>query len=277
MKKLGILLVAFTLIGAMTVLAAGFSIYDWWTAGGEKQAIDAEFNYFHQLYPNIKIVQNPVAGGAGANMHAVIKSLLFAGIPPTTFQSHAGWELYEYTSANLLTPITKLWESEGWTKVFPKALQEACSYKGQFYAVPLTVHRANMLFYNIPIFKKLGLKIPNTFEGLMKVMAKIKAAGYVPLALGDRFQWTATQLFEQILLAFAGPKLYNEFFDGKINYSNPKIQEALKDFRYITENYINRNHASLTRGEALPLVAEGKAAMMIGGDWNVGGLKVMGA
>ncbi len=270
MKKIGILFVILTLVGSIAVVAAQFSIYDWWTAGGEKQAITTELNYFHQLYPEIRIVQNPVAGGAGVNMQAAIKSLIFAGLPPTTFQVHAGWEMYQYASAKLLDPITNLWQSEGWTKVFPKRIQELCSYNGKFYAVPMDIHRANMLWYNVSIFKKLGLKVPTTFQGLMNTMKKIKAAGYTPLAVGDRNQWPAAMVFEEGLLALSGPKTYDDFFEGKVNYSNSKVQEALKDFRYIMENYTNENHASLTWDGACGLVAKGKAAMTIMGDWANG-------
>ncbi len=271
MKKVWVLVTIFALVASFTVIAATkFSIYDWWTAGGEKQAITAEINYFHQLYPNIVIAQNPVAGGAGANMHAVIKSLIFAGLPPTTFQVHAGWEMYEYTKAKLLDPITNLWQSEGWTKVFPKKIEELCSYDGKFYAVPMDVHRANMLWYNISIFKKLGLKVPRTFEDLISVMKKIKTAGYIPLAVGDRYQWPAAMVFEEGLLAVAGPKTYDEFFEGKVNYSNPSVKKALEDFRDIMENYVNKNHASLTWDQACGLVANGKAAMTIMGDWANG-------
>ncbi len=270
MKKIGILFVILILIGSFAAIAAQFSIYDWWTAGGEKQAITAELNYFNQLYPEIKVVQNPVAGGAGVNMQAVIKSLIFAGLPPTTFQIHAGWEMYQYSSAKLLDPITNLWESEGWTNVFPKRVQQLCSYDNQFYAVPMDIHRANMLWYNVSIFKKLGLKIPTTFQGLMDSMKKIKDAGYIPLAVGDRNQWPAAMVFEEGLLATAKPKIYDDFFQGKVTYSNPKVQETLKNFRYIMENYVNVNHASLSWDQACGLVANGKAAMTIMGDWANG-------
>lgn len=270
MKKIGILFVILVLVGSLAVIAAQFSIYDWWTAGGEKQAITAELNYFHQLYPEIDIVQNPVAGGAGVNMQAVIKSLIFAGLPPTTFQVHAGWEMYQYARAKLLVPITDLWQSEGWTKVFPERIKELCSYNGQFYAVPMDVHRANMLWYNVSIFKKLGLKMPTTFQGLIDLMKKIKAAGYTPLAVGDRNEWAGIMVFEEGLLSTAGPQIYDDFFQGKVNYSNPKVQEALKDFRYIMENYVNVNHASLSWDQACGLVANGKAAMTIMGDWANG-------
>ena len=127
-----------------------------------------------------------------------------------------------------------------------------------------------MLWYNISIFKKLGIKMPTTFKGFMEMMAKIKAAGYVPLALGDRYFWTSAMIFEEGLLAEAGPQIYNEFFEGKVNYSNAKVKKALKDFIYIMNHYVNTNHTSLTWDGAAALVANGKAAMTIMGDWANG-------
>jgi len=102
MKSFKVFLLVGLLIGAMGIMsmAATFSIYDWWTAGGEAQAIATVLNMYHQAYPDVTIVQNPVAGGAGVNMQAVIKSLIFAGVPPTTFQVHAGWEMYTNSILN---------------------------------------------------------------------------------------------------------------------------------------------------------------------------------
>jgi glucose/mannose transport system substrate-binding protein len=49
--------------------AKQFLIYDYWTAGGEKQAIDAVFKMFQDQHPGVQILENQVAGGGGSNMH----------------------------------------------------------------------------------------------------------------------------------------------------------------------------------------------------------------
>ena len=61
-------------------------IYHWWTAGGEKEAIDALFAAFLEEYPDVEIVENPVAGGGGDVLRAQIKTMIMAGEPPDTFQ-----------------------------------------------------------------------------------------------------------------------------------------------------------------------------------------------
>jgi len=279
MKSFKVLLLVGLLIGAMGImsLASSFSIYDWWTAGGEAQAIATVLNMYHQAYPDVTIVQNPVAGGAGVNMQAVIKSLIFAGIPPTTFQVHAGWEMYQYTSANLFQPITNLWQSEGWTStsVFPERIQQLCSYKGQYYSVPIDVGRANMIWYNKAIFDKLGLTMPTTFQGFIDMLPVIKAAGYTPIALGDSGNWTTAMLFDSTLLAVGGPKFFDQFFSGQIDASNPVVEQTIKYFK--TElQYVNSNHSSLTWDQACGLLVSGQAAMNIMGDWANGYFKAAG-
>ncbi|MGC9214598.1 ABC transporter substrate-binding protein [Athalassotoga sp.] len=279
MKSFKVLLLVGLIIGAMGIMsiASTFSIYDWWTAGGEAQAIASVLNMYHQAYPDVTIVQNPVAGGAGVNMQAVIKSLIFAGVPPTTFQVHAGWEMYQYTSANLLQPITNLWQSEGWTStsVFPERIQQLCSYKGQYYSVPIDVGRANMVWYNKAIFDKLGLTMPTTFQGFIDMLPVIKAAGYTPIALGDSGNWTTAMLFDSTLLAVGGPKFFDQFFSGQIDASNPVVEKAIGYFK--TElQYVNSNHASLTWDQACGLLVSGQAAMNIMGDWANGYFKAAG-
>ncbi|MEM3860150.1 MAG: extracellular solute-binding protein [Candidatus Micrarchaeaceae archaeon] len=247
MKK-KILLFAILMIGTLTVMsvASTLSMFDGWTAGGDQLAIQAVLNMYHQEYPDVTIVQNPVVNGSNGTGLAVIKSLMLAGIPPTTFQTHAGWTMYQYASANLLQPITNLWISEGWTNtnVFPEKIQQLCSYKGQYYVVPIDVGRANMIWYNKAIFDKFGLTMPTTIKGFIDMLPVIKAAGYIPIALGDAGNWTAAMLFDETLLAVAGPQKYDEFFQGKLSASDPSIEQTIEYFK--TElKYVNDNHSSL--------------------------------
>ena len=48
--------------------AKEFIIFHYWTAGGEKEAINELFKIFERDHPDVSILENPVAGGGGANM-----------------------------------------------------------------------------------------------------------------------------------------------------------------------------------------------------------------
>jgi len=269
-KRFKVVVIVGILVGLFAFVAFAsqtFTIYEWWT-GGTKPAITAVLNMYKQQYPNITVVKNPVAGSAGLNLQAVIKSLILGGVPPTTFQVLGGGSLYGYASANLLQPVTNFWKTEGLTNLVPEKVQQLCSYNGQFYGVPMDIVRANMLWYNKAIFDKLGITVPTTLQDFLNLLPKIQAAGYIPLALGDNGEFGPGMLFEQTLLSCFGANKYNEYLEGKINASDPDFQQAVLDFR--TElKYVNPDHGALTWQEAAALLVEGKAAMMVIGDFSM--------
>ncbi len=252
------------------------TIYDWWTAGGEKQAIDTLIKAFEKKYPNIKVIQNPVSGGAGVNMKMVLQVLMLAGKPPDTFQIHAGYAMEPYIKANQLAPIDDIWTAS-MKKNYPKILQQMVIFNGHYYAVPLDVHRANVIWYNKKIFEKYGINASKikTFTDLLEVAKKLKKDGVTPFALGDRNKWPATMIFE-LALASQGISFYQKFINGEITQSDlPTLKKVLQEVvEYV--NYSNSNHADLTWDEACGLVYSGKAAMTLMGDWADGYFKVKG-
>jgi len=208
-------------------------IYHWWTAGGEKEAINAVFNIFLQQYKDVEIVENPVAGGAGAVMKAVIWGLLAAGTPPDTFQVHAGGELKEYVDAGYLQPVDDIWRELGLEQVIPPTLQSMCKFGGHYYAVPINVHRSNVLWYNPKIFNELGIiekyGDPRTWDmyKLLEVARYIKQQrpDIAPLALATRTKWPLTHLFED-LLALHGVQKYM-LSSGQVNLTTMTLTTQL--------------------------------------------------
>ena len=111
-RKLIAVLVALLLLGVMSVFADSpndLVIYHWWTAGGEKQAIDAVLQGFTKKYPEVSVIQNPVAGGGGSVETAQIKTMIMAGNAPDTFQVLLGsGQLAQWVP--VLEPIDDIWD-----------------------------------------------------------------------------------------------------------------------------------------------------------------------
>ena len=85
------------------------NIYHWWTAGGEKEAIDSAINIFREKYPNVKVVSNGIPGGAGGAMVMKVMVLALSGNSPETFQARPGYELQPYLESGLLHDLSELW------------------------------------------------------------------------------------------------------------------------------------------------------------------------
>ncbi|TCP31756.1 carbohydrate ABC transporter substrate-binding protein (CUT1 family) [Scopulibacillus darangshiensis] len=244
-------------------------IFSWWTAGGEADGLKALIKVFEKKQPDLKVNNAAVAGGAGTNAKAVLATRMQGGDPPSTFQVHGGAELMAWVNSDKMQPLNDLYKKNGWDDKFPKELINMVSKDSKIYAIPVDIHRGNVLFYNKKIFEDNHLEAPKTFDDFFKVADKLKAKGITPLALGDKEIWPATMLFENILLGKLGPDKYKALWTGGEPFDSPEVKESAEIFKKML-GYINDDHSSRAWQDASQLVADGKAAMNVMGDWAAG-------
>ena len=251
---------------------AELEIFSWWTTGGEEAGLQQLFDAFSAQYPNVEIINAAVAGGAGSNAQVALQTRLSGGQPPDSWQSHHGAELFNlYVEPGYCQPLTAIWESEGWTGVFPQGLVDQLTFDGDPYLVPVGVHRGNVMFYNTQVLADNGLEVGDelTVEQYLEMATTLADAGIPALALGSQDSFAAPQLFENILLAHLGPEAYAGLWDGSTPWDDASVTESIEIFGQMLEN-VNDNHPSLTWDGAMDLVIEGSAAFTSMGDWAWG-------
>lgn len=276
MKRGVVLLVVlcFLLTGATALSSSPneLVVYHWWTAGGEKEAIDALFEVFIDEHPEYSIVQNPVAGGGGGILRAQIKTMIMAGNPPDTFQITYGHGMIS-SFVSVLQPIDDL--IEGYN--IPEDVYEWGRVDGVMYGVPLNLMQNNCLWYNVDLVEELGIEMPiKSIDEFLGICARVKAEGYIPLAvgagMGQQF-WLGT-LFEAVNSALpgGGADFLNDYYAGKTMPSESEVfAETLKVMRTLLVNgFINDDFSALTWDQASDLMATGKAVFYVMGDWAKG-------
>lgn len=247
-------------------------IFHWWTAGGEREAADAMFKALKEKYPDIEVVENPVAGGGGVSHRVVLQARLSAGLPPDTFQTLGGAELKSYVDGGYLVPLDDLYAELKYKDVIPGPLANAVTIDGHPYVVPLNMHIQNILYYNKALFDELKLNPPTTFDELIAAAKAIKAAKpkMSPLALGTLEKWEAAFVFDSILLEVGGPEYYVKVYKGEVDVStDPLYKTALEKLQELIP-YIYPAHASLTWDQSCGLVVSGDSAMVLMGTWAIG-------
>lgn len=244
-------------------------IFSWWTGAGEADGLNALIKLFQQKDPGVQVQNSAVAGGAGTNAKQVLATRMQAGNPPDTFQVHAGAELMAWVDAGKMEPLNDLYQSQGWNDKFPQQLIDMVSKDGNIYAVPVDIHRGNVLWYNKKIFDQYHLQPPTTFDIFFKDADILKQHGITPLGLGDKDTWEATMLWEDVLLGTVGPQKYDQIWQGKVSWDDPGIRQSLETFKKMLQ-YVNSDHAALDWQDGSQLVATGKAAMNVMGDWAKG-------
>lgn len=256
--------------GATSAPAAGgnkLEIFSWWTTGGEAAGLQALFDIYKKQNPNVEIVNATVAGGAGSNAKAVLKTRMLGGDPPDSFQVHMGHELTDsWVVTDKMEDLSALYTQNGFDKAFPKGVLDIVSYNGKPYSVPVNIHRANVLWYNKKVFSDNNLQPPKTLDDFFKVADTLKAKGITPLAYGDKDTFEAVHTFETVLIGTLGPDGYIGLWTGQTKWTDAKVTQALETYKKML-SYTNTDHGALTWDQANDLLIGGKAGMTIMGDW----------
>lgn len=247
------------------------NVYHWWTAGGEKQAIEAVISGFEGTYAKQEAKSNAVPGGAGGAMVMKVKTLQQANRAPESFQAHPGEEIQPYLAADMLFNLSGLWEELGLQERMIGKIADLCvADDGGYYIVPVGIHKTNTVFYNIHMFEEYGIEIPDhaniTWDEFWAICEQFKAKlpeGKYALDLGDRKGWTAGQLFENIMMG-TDPQIYEDFINGKA--TQEQVQQVLDTFKKLMD-YVAPDHAAREWFETAGRVVAGDYAMYIMGTW----------
>lgn len=242
-------------------------VVTWWASGAEKLAMDVLVQRFRAEHPDVTYVDGSVVGGAGSVAKDVLGSRLANGDPPDTFQVHGGAELAAHVEAGQVQPLTDLYDRLGLADVLPPAVLDLVSVQGVPYAVPVDVHRANLLWANTAVLSAAGLDPTARYDSLdswLDALAAVRASGHVPLALGST--WTQVHLLETVLLSRLGPQAYAGLWDGTTDATSPAVATAVGDFARLL-GYTNPDRDSLDWQDAATRVANGDAAFTVMGDW----------
>lgn len=242
----------------------------WWWGEQDEPGIEKWINESVDLYQQ----QNP-----NVTIELVLQSTdTLISAFQTAAQSKSGPDIQFFWAGYLtmgnafngyLAPISDYWSAEDLaTLAYPAEV----TYQGKVWAISFYNTIAPMI-YNKDIFTKAGLD-PNTppadWVAFLDACKKIKAAGFVPLGLGNKAetanhtQWMEGPLGGQNM---DGPKDYLNVSVGAggADYKDKKYSEWWYKLEELYKNgYINDDVNSLGLNEAMEdLFATGKAAMTI--------------
>lgn len=263
-------------------------VYSWWKTNGEKAAFDALVTPFKLEHPGAA-VEN-VYRENSATARDDLGRLLLLGTPPSTFQTNAGadllgWAAVDYEppvgepagaavpaeqGVNLLADLGPLLRETGaLDAMYPEVRRGVCARVGgqeRYFAVPVNVHRINLLYYNLELVNDLGV-VPEELFTLENLCPADLASERLPfrISIADTDNFSLLLLtFENLLLAFGGPSLYVGFFAGEPPSSwRTEMERVLGCLWYLSQSFKDVGHWSLAVND----VATGQAHVTVMGDW----------
>ncbi|MFS2179964.1 ABC transporter substrate-binding protein [Rhizobium pisi] len=253
--------------GAQAADVKEVQMLHWWTSGGEAAALNVLKQDLSKEGFAWKDV--PVAGGGGDAAMTALKAMVAAGTYPTASQM-LGYTVLDYAQAGVMGDLTATAKKEGWDKSVPAALQKFSVYDGKWVAAPVNVHSVNWLWINKAVMDKIGGKQPKSFDELIALLDKAKAAGVIPLALGGQ-NWQEATMFDSIVLSTGGPEFYKKAFNDldeaslKSDTMKTSFDNLAKIVKYVDPNFSGRDWNLATA-----MVIKGDALVQVMGDWAKG-------
>jgi raffinose/stachyose/melibiose transport system substrate-binding protein len=222
-----------------------------------KALIDA----FQAANPGITVTSDTKPGGAdGDNL---VKTRLATGDMADVFNYNNGSLLQAIKPEQNLVAL----DDQPWASQLDENF--AASSKGtdgKLYGGPIGTAFGGGVLYNIPVYKKLGLEIPKTWDEFIANSKKIKDAGggVAPIEQTYGETWTS-QLFvlgDYANVEAAVPDFASKYTANQASYANTPA--ALAGFQHIQEvkdeGLLNKDYASATLNDGMKAVATGEAA-----------------
>jgi raffinose/stachyose/melibiose transport system substrate-binding protein len=215
---------------------------------------------FKAANPNITIKEETRPGGSeGDNL---VKTRLATGEMSDVFIYNNGSLLQAIKPEQNLAPL----DDQPWAGQLDELF--AASSKGadgKLYGGPWGTAFGGGVLYNIPVYEKLGLQVPKTWDEFMANNKKVKDAGGVdPVEQTYGETWTS-QLYvlgDYYNVEAAVPNFAADYTANKAKYAT--TPEALAGFEHIQAvkdaGYLNKDFASAKLNDGVKAVATGDAA-----------------
>jgi raffinose/stachyose/melibiose transport system substrate-binding protein len=214
---------------------------------------------FEKQNPKIKVTMETRPGGTDGDN--IVKTRLATGAMDDVFLYNSGSLFQQIDPAKNLQSLN----SDSFVSKLDSSFKPVVSVGNDVYGVPFGSAFAGGVLYNIPVYKKLGLQVPKTWDQFITNSQKIKAAGGVaPIEQTYQDTWTSQLLVlgDYANVAAKEPDFAKKYTTNKAKYATDPY--ALAGFQHLEQIHKlgleNSDFASATNNDGLKAVATGTAA-----------------
>jgi raffinose/stachyose/melibiose transport system substrate-binding protein len=204
-----------------------------------------------------------------------IKTAIGANQAPTIIWGWGGGTLGDYVANDKVEDLTS-WFNEN-PEVRDRLLQTSftpATINNKIYAMPCETAEPIVLYYNKEMFADLRLEEPSSWEEMMALVPRIKAAGKEAFALAGQSKWTSMMWLEFLFDRIGGPEVFEAAYNGETDaWSDPAALDALQKAQDLVKaGGFARGFESTVADQNADqaLLHQGRAAMMLHGSWSFG-------
>ncbi len=230
---------------------------------------------FMAANPNVKIVDESVNEENAYNNK--FKTDLATGNLPAVFGVNGILLGAEYAKNGLLLDVSPYMAAD---TAWSSGLIEGCVNAIRFdqygvkgvYGVP-TANAIEVMYYNKDLFAQVGVsKVPETYEELLDIIRKLRAAGITPIGAGAKATWRIGHIHNALLYKTVGvEKAVDLGINRKAKWTDPDVVQSLRLLKELKDmGAFDRNFEGIDYETEKTLFLSGKSAMVFNGTWFMG-------
>jgi raffinose/stachyose/melibiose transport system substrate-binding protein len=253
--------------GALTTLRIWYGTDD----PTEAPVIQALARTFQAAHPGVTV---RLTTYTLEDINQKLQLALHAGdAPDLIYTTPRGPGLPAYVSANGLLDLAAVARKDHWAGMLRPGL--LASYNdllsptgranGHVYAAPYMMAIVGVL-YNQTIFARLHLAVPTSLAGFEAVCARARAAGVIPIGLGNADGWVGDDWYLTLVNALTGPApLAPELhLDPHFRFAGPAfLQAGTLLQRWAVAQYFTPQFGGLDSQDGLNAFFQGRTAMAL--------------
>ncbi|WP_336205258.1 extracellular solute-binding protein [Nonomuraea sp. LPB2021202275-12-8] len=257
------------------------TVWDQEVRGGQAAQMKQLNAAFQAKYPNIKL--NRVSRSFD-DLNTTLRLALSGNEPPDVVEANNGRSaMGAFVKAGQLRPLDAYAQAYGWKDRYPESVLRYSRYsadgklfgEGNLYGLP-QVGEVVGIFYNAAKLTELGLQPPKTWEEFQAGLAKAKAAGEVPMQLGNLDKWPAVHVFGTVQSRDVPADQIRTLAFGRKGASwntpeNTKAAQQLVD--WADKGYFNKGFNGQGYDPAWQAFRDGEGVYLIAGTWLLADLQ----
>jgi len=197
-----------------------------------------------------------------------IRNWLTGASPDVVFW-FAGNRMREFVLRKLFDDVSDLF-TEGVRASVPRAGIDLISVDERQYGVPYSYYQIG-LYFRRDLLDRAGVReAPGTWAELIETCRSLKAEGLEPFAIGSKDLWPTAAWFDYLNLRTNGHAFHMALTRGEVAYTDERVRAVFARWRELLDlGCFAKNHASLSWQESQALLYQGRAAMMLIGNYIV--------
>ena len=230
-----------------------------------RAAWEATVEAFKKAHPDVEVKFNVYDH---ESYKKSIRNWLTSASPDVVYW-YVGNRMAQFVKPGLLEDVSSVFTDEVKAEMGDVATG-LVTVDGKQYGVPYTYYQWG-IYYRKDLLDAAGVTAPpKTWEEFVDACGKIKASGVEPIAIGSKDLWPTAGWFDYLNMRINGLEFHMELMAGKVPYSDDRVRAVFAKWgELLDKGCFVKNHASVSWQESQSLLYQGKAAMMLIGNFIV--------